>query len=87
MKPPSKKTTLTSMDLQLARDLEDSRAYAACLHRELAQVKRQVDATQRLIEETRAACDRMSRVLANLYACGFGTDRQQTQGRPSIAIS
>ena len=65
------------MDLQLAWELEDSRAYAAYLRREVTQVKRQVNATQRLIEESHEACDRMSRMLASLYACGFGADRQQ----------
>jgi len=69
------------MDLQLARELENSRAYAAYLEREVARVKKQVNATQRLIEETHAACDRMSRMLARFYARGFGADRQQNNER------
>jgi septal ring factor EnvC (AmiA/AmiB activator) len=69
------------MDLQLARELEDSRDYAAYLQREVERVKRQVNATQRLIEETHAACDRMSRMLARFHARGFGADWQQNNER------
>jgi hypothetical protein len=63
------------VDWQLAKELEESHAHAAHLRREVALLMTQVNATKRMIEETRAACDRMSRRLAYFYACGSSADR------------